>query len=94
MGDHSKLDTQESLLKGLFARQALTIQLLRLLLRERASQNGQTEDDIMAWAEEIKSFFEQRMQLGSAESHMTSAINAFFNALADEVRSDREARGN
>lgn len=87
-------DTQESLLSELFARQALTIQLLRLLLRERASQNGQTEDDIMEWAEETKRFFEQRMQLGPAESHMTGAIDTFFNVLAAEVKSDRETGGN
>jgi hypothetical protein len=83
-------DTPESLLQELFARQTLLIQLMRLLLRERASQNDQTEDDIMKWAEETKQFFERSLPSGTAETYLTGAIDAFFNVLAAEVKSDRE----
>lgn len=83
-------DTPESLFQEMFARQALLIQLMRLLLRERASQNGQTERDILEWSEDTKRFFEERMPPGVAESYMTGAVDVFFNLLAAEVKADRE----
>ena len=85
-------DSPESLMHEMFARQALLIQLVRLLLRERAAANGQTESEILEWGEEIKRFFEEQMPPGVAESYLTGAVDVFFNVLSAEVKSDRQGK--
>ncbi len=85
-------DTPESLLSEVFARQALLVQLVRLLLRERAAEKGQTEHDIMQWAEETKLFFERNVTSGLVEDYLTGAVDTFFNVLASEVKADAAKR--
>jgi hypothetical protein len=53
-------DTPETIFSMALARQALAMQLLRILIRDRAEAHGQTPEDILKWAEEIKKFFEER----------------------------------
>lgn len=73
------------------ANATLLLQLVRLLLRERAAEAGQTPEDILRWAEEQKEYFENRYPPGS-EIFITGAIEAFFNQLASEVKADRDTR--
>ena len=80
---------REVVLQRAFAKIGLLEQLVRLLLRERASIHGQTPEDILTWAEEQKQFFEGNMSKGS-EIYVTGAVDAFFNLLASEVRADRQ----
>ncbi|MGY3591421.1 hypothetical protein ACVIGB_009000 [Bradyrhizobium sp. USDA 4341] len=74
------------------SRVSLLIQLMRLLLRERALECDQTPEDILAWSEDIKRFYEQHAPPGPAESYLTAAADEFFNQLALEVKQDREDR--
>jgi hypothetical protein len=82
-------DTAEELFSMALARQALTMQLLRILMRDRAAAHRQTPEEILKWSEEIKTFFETRMKGVNPEAYMTAAIDEFFNLLASEVRADR-----
>ena len=78
---------REVLLQRAFAKLSLLEQLVKLLLRERAMRNSQTPAEILKWAEEQKQFFEKQMTPGS-EVYLTGAIDAFFNALAADVKRD------
>lgn len=82
-------DTPETLLSIVFARQALLMQLVRVLLRERAVNNGHTREDVMRWSEEIKQFFEHGTPSVVAESYLTAAVDEFFKVLAAEVEQHR-----
>lgn len=83
-------DTPQDLMQVVIARQALLLQLMRLLLRERAAANSQTEDDITEWAEGIKQFFEGGTPEGVARDYLVGAVDGFFNLLAAEVKADRD----
>jgi hypothetical protein len=85
-------DTTETLLLKTAATLSLTMQLMRMLYRERAAVHGQTPEEILKIGEEVKVFFEQRTNDIAAESHLTAATDEFFNLLASEVREDRESR--
>jgi hypothetical protein len=85
-------DTPEVLISIAMARLALAMQLLRILMRDRAHANNQTPEDILKWAEEIKRFFESRPIGATTEGYLTAAVDEFFNLLASEVRADRESR--
>jgi hypothetical protein len=85
-------DTPQTLISVALARQALAMQLLRILLRDRAAAHDQTPEDILKWSEEIKKFFEERTTGVNPEAYLTAAIDEFFNLLASEVRADRENR--
>lgn len=75
----------------MLARQALLLQLVRVLFRERAAQHGQSREDIVRWGEEMKIFFENRVPVGVAEAHLSAAIDQFVAVLAAEVAEDRGA---
>jgi hypothetical protein len=74
------------------ARIARLTQLVRILLRDRAAQHGQTGEDILRWSEDIKRFFEERLPSGDSDAYMSAVIDEFFNFLAAEVRGDQESR--
>jgi hypothetical protein len=86
-------DPKDEILSISLAKLSLLEQLVRLLLRERAAANNQTDADIREWAEDAKRFFEQRMPPGTAESYMTAAVDAFFAVLANDVVQDRRGAG-
>jgi hypothetical protein len=85
-------DTPESLILITLARVTLLTQLMRIILRERAAINDHSPEDVLKWGEEIKQFFEKGTDLGLAEGYLTAAVDQFFNALASEVKLDRENR--
>ncbi|CAH1677756.1 hypothetical protein [Chelatococcus sp.] len=68
------------------AQVALLRQLVRLLLLERAYEGGKTPDDILAYAEKIRQFFEENNPPGIVEMRMNAEVTAFFDQLADELR--------
>jgi hypothetical protein len=74
------------------ARIALLTQLVRLLMRERALQAGMTPEDVLAYAETVRQFFEGR---GKPRSEMgmyiDAQVTAFFDVLAKDLK---QARGN
>jgi hypothetical protein len=85
------MSDSEQIISQAIAKLSLLEQLVRLLLRERASRQDQTPDDIRRWAEETKAFFEARMPPGRAESYITAAVDTFFTVLASDVARNRES---
>ncbi|MFZ1962361.1 MAG: hypothetical protein WAU78_02640 [Roseiarcus sp.] len=73
------------------ARIAVLMQLVRLLLLDRAIANHQTSDDILRWSEDLKSFFEQRTAgvPGLPDAYLSAVIDDLFNFLATEVKKSR-----
>jgi hypothetical protein len=75
-------------LMKLAAQNSLLMQLVRLLMKERAYANGLTADDVMEHADQIKSFFEGRIENQESAAFLVGAVDSFFNTLASDIRQE------
>jgi hypothetical protein len=75
----------------LTARIALLSQLVRLIMREQAVSRGKTADDIKAFAEDVRVFFEERLPPGTTEMYINAEVTSFFDVLAREVGGSKES---
>jgi len=58
--------------------------LVRQLLKERAIAIGQTKEDVLKWAEEIKQASD-KSQNAEAGMFFSAAVDRFFKSLAEQV---------
>jgi hypothetical protein len=80
-------DPNETAIAMAHARLNVLEGVVRMLFGVMNSEQRVTADDLMLWAERIKSQYESSMQPGSA-AYLTAAVDNFFNALVRDLRKD------
>jgi hypothetical protein len=79
-----------SLLAFRMARLEVTEYITRLLMREYLRNRAPERSDVSVYAERAKRHFENHPAFGIPRPEMIAAVDLFFNALAADIRTDRD----
>jgi hypothetical protein len=58
-----------------------------MMVREGMLKSGQGPQDILAYGEAVKAFFDDRTPEGATDAELTDAADKFFSAIASDIGS-------
>jgi hypothetical protein len=82
MSDSSSHDAAQ-----LFARLTVLERVVGMMVREAMIKAGKGPQDILAYGEAVKAFFNDRTPEGATDAELTDAADKFFSAIASDIGS-------
>lgn len=80
-------DSTDHLGAQLVARMTVLERVVGLMVRENMLKTGKGPTDILAFGEDVKTFFHGRTAEGSTEHELNGAADRFFSAIASDIGS-------
>jgi hypothetical protein len=71
----------------LLARLTVLERVVGMMVREGMLKSGQGPQDILAYGEAVKAFFDDRTPEGATDAELTDAADKFFSAIASDIGS-------
>jgi hypothetical protein len=82
MSDSSSHDAAQ-----LFAMLTVLERVVGMMVREAMIKAGKGPQDILAYGEAVKAFFNDRTPEGATDAELTDAADKFFSAIASDIGS-------
>lgn len=79
-------EKQPNPLVQMVARMQLLTRLLQVEMVDRAVEKGRTPEEVLAYAETVRQFFEREAASPEEEMYMNAEVSSFFDELAQSLR--------